>query len=148
MRHILPLSLGLTALACTTTPEKGAPFVQIVETVPSLFQTVFVDDPERGQDFRLTVKTQGVDAADLNYFWYLDWLPGDPTLDLAAICGNKPTCTVNLCARNREQRDHTVLAVVSNVPLAASLTPTVFPSDAAFDAVEWRLRRNADCPGP
>ena len=144
---------ALLQTTCVVLPPTADPVAEVPPSLhiatadPLPFRKVTVADPLKGQDFRITVTQHGLDPQSLHYAWYFDWLPDQPNLDFSQVCGSKSTCTVSLCGRNAQQVDHTLLAVVSSVPLAeGAATPTVFPAEAVFDAIEWRIHRTADCP--
>ena len=133
----------------TADPPADVPaLLNVAKVNPDLFTPFRINDPKKGQDFKIEkLTTQNLDTAGLHYYWYFDWDGSNPVLDISAVCQSKPTCTIVICDRpNNTRTDHTLLAVVSSAAqLDGAVTPTDFPPDTVFDAVEWRIDNKGSC---
>ena len=145
----LCLMTSCVVLPPTADPLAAIPAVLSIRSVtPPLFTPFTVKTPHVGADFHVeNVATQSLDPASLHYYWYLDWDNTNSVLDVSAVCQSKPTCTIVICDHaNKERADHTLLAVVSSAAqLETAVTPTDFPPDTVYDAVEWRINNVGSC---
>lgn len=130
-------------------PADVPPLLNIAQVTPVLFTPFEIDKPLAGIDFKIEkLATQSIDPTSLHYYWYFDWDGSNPMLDIFAVCQSKPTCTIFVCDHAYNKRaDHTVLAVVSSAAqLDGAVTPTDFPPNTVYDAVEWRIDNKGSCP--
>ena len=145
------LSLLMVLAACASQAPSAAPgtaILKIDSVAPESLAPVAAAEPNSCAAFRIEqVSTANVDTANLHYYWYYDWDPGDPVLDTAAICQDKSTCSLGVCARPlADKSEHRLLVVVSSAALlATAVSPTDFPAGTAFDAVDWQIELKGTC---
>ena len=131
-------------------PAELPPFVRIDTVAPALF-TPFTLNPNTASEFKIEkVTTQSIDESTLHYYWYFDWNASDTVLDGFAVCLPNATCTFKVCSRpGNTKGGHTLLAVVSSAALLPeAVSPTQFPPDTAWDAVQWNISSQGDCVVP
>jgi len=143
------LMTSCVVLPPTAEPPAEVPaLLNVAKVSPDLFTPFAIDKPHQGQDFKIEkLAIQSLDTTDLHYYWYFDWDGSNPVLDISAVCQSKPTCTIVLCDRpNNTRVNHTLLAVVSSAAqLDGAVTPTDFPPNTVYDAVEWRIDNKGSC---
>ena len=129
-------------------PAEVPPILKIEKVDPDPLEPKLVLEPSKGQPFSIAgVTSQGLDPANLHYYWYYDYKSQSGVLDAFATCQNKPTCSVFICEHAKSKNEfHTLLAVVSSAPLIAdAVNPTDFPTSTVYDSLQWQIDNQGGC---